>query len=249
MANQLVIPLLLTAKEVDFLPVGGSKRSAYQQALARVSDTTLFAPPIIMTKNEQHIASRKQAEDMDIAVTVVVMPAPSASGNAIAAGAAIARKQSSEAVVLAYGLWSITDAGVSIPKRTFLTACRAASIAAADGKIVMFGISPTEPSYNRNYLRRGSALDFDGVHDLAGYVERPKMPASCTSTVPPLVVHQWNRSSVRCTSPTASRLLRLSVGRAGWIAAQRQDLRDRLHPRDRLRELQSAEQFSAMVPK
>src|SRR5689334_24960989 len=102
MASPRIIPLVLAggagtrlwpvsrdAMPKQFLPLVG-ERSTYQQALARVADAELFAPPIVMTSDDFRFFSRRQAEELAIAPTVVLEPMRRDSGPAIAAGAALA---------------------------------------------------------------------------------------------------------------------------------------------------------------
>src|SRR6201997_5154137 len=84
----------------QFLPLVG-ERSTFQEALARVSDPALFAPPIVMTSDEFRFFARQQAKDLGLEATVVLEPMRRDSGPAIAAAATLARARDSEAVVLA----------------------------------------------------------------------------------------------------------------------------------------------------
>ena len=103
MARSKIIPLLLAggtgtrlwpvsrdAMPKQFLPLVG-ERSTYQQALARVADPELFAPPIVMTSDDFRFFARRQAEELGIDATIVLEPLRRDSGPAIAAGAALAR--------------------------------------------------------------------------------------------------------------------------------------------------------------
>ncbi|MFL9828420.1 sugar phosphate nucleotidyltransferase, partial [Rhodoplanes sp. SY1] len=100
MARPKIVPLLLAggsgtrlwpvsrdAMPKQFLPLVGD-RSTYQQALARVSNPDLFAPPIVMTANDFRFFAKTQAEALGIDATVVLEPLRRDSGPAIAAGAA-----------------------------------------------------------------------------------------------------------------------------------------------------------------
>src|SRR5215475_12409356 len=113
MASPRIIPLVLAggagtrlwpvsrdAMPKQFLPLVG-ERSTYQQALARVAREDLFAPPIVMTSEAFRFFARGQAEELGIDATIVLEPMRRESGPAIAAGAALAREQASDAIVLA----------------------------------------------------------------------------------------------------------------------------------------------------
>jgi mannose-1-phosphate guanylyltransferase/mannose-6-phosphate isomerase len=160
-------PVSRDAMPKQFLPLVGG-RSTYQQALERVADTELFAPPIVMTSDDFRFFSRLQAEELGIDATVVLEPTRRDSGPAIAAGAALAKTRDKDAIVLA-----LAADHVILDPDLFLAACRAGRDAAAAGHIVTFGIRPTAPKTGYGYIRRGAALDVDGVHEVAAFVEKP----------------------------------------------------------------------------
>ncbi len=160
-------PVSRDAMPKQFLPLVG-ERSTYQQALERVSDAELFAPPIVMTSDDFRFFSRRQAEELGIAATVVLEPTRRDSGPAIAAGAALAKARDKDAIVLA-----LAADHVILDPDLFLAACRAGRDAAAAGHIVTFGIRPTAPKTGYGYIRRGAPLDVAGVHEVAAFVEKP----------------------------------------------------------------------------
>ena len=160
-------PVSRDAMPKQFLPLVG-ERSTYQQALARVSDAELFAPPIVMTSDDFRFFSRLQAEELGIDATVVLEPARRDSGPANAAGAALAKTRDADAIVLA-----LAADHVILDPDLFIATCRAGRDAAAAGHIVTFGIRPTAPKTGYGYIRRGAALDVAGVHQVAAFVEKP----------------------------------------------------------------------------
>src|SRR6185503_17716701 len=85
-------PVSRDAMPKQFLPLVGD-RSTYQQALARVADPALFAPPIVMTCDDFRFFARQQAQDLGLDATVVLEPMRRDSAPAIAAAAMIARQR------------------------------------------------------------------------------------------------------------------------------------------------------------
>src|SRR5215469_8707763 len=160
-------PVSRDAMPKQFLPLVG-ERSTYQQALTRVSNAELFAPPIVMTSDDFRFFSRQQAQDLGIDPTVVLEPTRRDSGPAIAAGAALAMSRDADAIVLA-----LAADHVILDPDLFLAACRAGRDAAAAGHIVTFGIRPTAPKTGYGYIRRGPALGIESVHAVAAFVEKP----------------------------------------------------------------------------
>jgi len=151
----------------QFLPLVG-ERSTFQQALARVSDAALFAPPIVMTSETFRFFARGQAQELGLDPTVVLEPMRRDSAPAIAAAAIIARQRDPAAIVL-----TLAADHVVLDPELFRSACLAGRDAARDGHIVTFGIRPTGPKTGYGYIRPGAPLGQAGVHAVAAFVEKP----------------------------------------------------------------------------
>jgi mannose-1-phosphate guanylyltransferase/mannose-6-phosphate isomerase len=151
----------------QFLPLVGD-RSTFQQALTRVSDPALFAAPIVMTADGFRFFARQQAQELGLDPIVVLEPMRRDSAAAIAAAAMIARQRDPAAIVL-----TLAADHVIFDPDQFRAACLAGRVAAFDGRIVTFGIRPTEPKTGYGYIRPGAALAPAGVHAVAAFVEKP----------------------------------------------------------------------------
>ncbi len=159
-------PVSRDALPKQFLPLVG-ERSSYQETLLRVQDP-MFAQPIVITGPDFHFFARRQAEDIGVEATVVIEPLRRDSGPAIAAAAAIARQRDPEAIVLALAADHII---LDVPE--FRATCLAGRAAAEAGRIVTFGIKPSEPKTSYGYVLPGEALGAEGVHAVARFVEKP----------------------------------------------------------------------------
>ncbi|MDP2411588.1 MAG: mannose-1-phosphate guanylyltransferase/mannose-6-phosphate isomerase [Pseudolabrys sp.] len=159
-------PVSRDALPKQFLPLVGD-RSTYQETLLRVQDP-MFGAPIVITGPNFHFFARRQAEDIGIDATVVIEPLRRDSGPAIAAATAIARQRDPEAVVLALAADHII---LDVPQ--FRATCLAGRAAAEAGRIVTFGIKPTEPKTSYGYILPGEAIGTDGVNAVARFVEKP----------------------------------------------------------------------------
>ena len=90
------------------------------------------------------------------------------SGPAIAAATAIAAMRDPQAVVLA-----LAADHIILDVEAFRATCLAGRAAAEAGRIVTFGIKPTEPKTSYGYILPGEAIGGGGVHAVKSFVEKP----------------------------------------------------------------------------
>ncbi len=141
----------------------------YQDTLKRVSDRSLFTAPIVLTHEDFRFFARRQAEDIGLTTTVVLEPTRRDSGPALLAAAMVAQRLAGEGCLVL----ALAADHVVLDEALFLDACRAAARTAADGQIVTFGITPTEPSTAYGYIRPGSATGPAGASKVDAFVEKP----------------------------------------------------------------------------
>jgi mannose-1-phosphate guanylyltransferase/mannose-6-phosphate isomerase len=158
-------PVSRDALPKQFLPLVGNL-STYQQTLLRVHDP-LFAPPIVITGPNFHFFAQRQAEDVGVDATVVIEPMRRDSGPAIAAATAVAAKRDPQAVILA-----LPADHIILDLEAFRATCLAGRAAAEAGRIVTFGIKPTEPKTSYGYILPGKGLGND-VYAVRRFVEKP----------------------------------------------------------------------------
>jgi mannose-1-phosphate guanylyltransferase/mannose-6-phosphate isomerase len=159
----------------QFLPLFGP-RSTFQDTLLRVSDTSLFRRPIVITNAAYRFMVFEQLAEIGLQADVLLEPMRRDSGPAIAAGAAFAQTRDSDAVVLALAADHVvgdTDA--------FVTACRQGLVAVEAGKIVTFGVRPERAATEYGYINPGEVIS-DQVHSVARFVEKPD-PATAVAYV------------------------------------------------------------------
>jgi mannose-1-phosphate guanylyltransferase/mannose-6-phosphate isomerase len=159
-------PVSRDALPKQFLPLVGD-RSTYQETLLRVQDP-MFGPPIVITGPNFHFFARRQAEEVGVEATVVIEPLRRDSAPAIAAATAVALKRDPDAVVLALAADHIILDGLQ-----FRATCLAGREGADAGRIVTFGIKPTEPKTSYGYILPGEVIGKTGVHAVKSFIEKP----------------------------------------------------------------------------
>jgi mannose-1-phosphate guanylyltransferase/mannose-6-phosphate isomerase len=160
-------PVSRDALPKQFLPLIG-ERSSYQETLLRVADRDLFAPPVVVTGSDFRFFARRQAEEIGVDAVVLIEPMRRDSAAAIAAAAAFARSRDPDALVLA-----LAADHVILDLDRFKEACIAGREAAAQGRIVTFGIAPTMPKTSYGYILCGAPLGPKDVRAVSAFVEKP----------------------------------------------------------------------------
>jgi mannose-1-phosphate guanylyltransferase/mannose-6-phosphate isomerase len=140
--------------------------STFQQVLARISDPDLFARPIIITNADFRFVVAEQLRERGVEADIVLEPSRRDSGPAVAVSAVLAAERDRDALVLVLA----ADHVVRKPDE-FRDACRHA--AAAEGRIVTFGIEPTHPAVNYGYICPGEKLNGASVRTVQAFVEKP----------------------------------------------------------------------------
>ncbi len=151
----------------QFLPLVGDL-STYQQALARVKSSDVFAQPIVVTANDFRFFARHQAEELGLEPEIVLEPEPRESGPAIAAGAALALRRDPNAVVLA-----LAADHVILDEDRFHDACAEGREAASGDWLVTFGVAPTAPRTSYGYIKPGVPLNTKHARAVETFVEKP----------------------------------------------------------------------------
>jgi hypothetical protein len=97
------------------------------------------------------------------------------SGPAVAVSAVLATQRDRDALVLALA----ADHVIRKPEN-FHEACRCAATAAAEGRIITFGIERTYPATNYGYIRPGEKLNGASVRAIEAFVEKPDAEIAAT---------------------------------------------------------------------
>ncbi|WP_337271425.1 mannose-1-phosphate guanylyltransferase/mannose-6-phosphate isomerase [Oryzifoliimicrobium ureilyticus] len=161
-------PLSRASAPKQFIQFAGN-RTLFQATLSRVSDTDVYEAPIVITNEEFRFLVAEQARELDIALSGVILE-PVARNTAPAVAAATiyaASRFGTDAIVQVLAAdHEITDID------EYFSAIKTARAAAGAGKIVTFGITPTEPATGYGYIEVGKALP-TGVSLVKRFVEKP----------------------------------------------------------------------------
>ena len=150
----------------QFLPLFGS-HSTFQETIRRVSDPALFGRPIIVTNSQYRFLVAQELAAISVEADILLEPMRRDSGPAIVAGTLFAYNRDKNAIVVALAAdHVVTDPGA------FAKACVAASLAAADRRIVTFGVRPTRPATEYGYIRAGASVGSD-IFAIDEFVEKP----------------------------------------------------------------------------
>ena len=149
--------------------------STFQQVLTRISDPSLFSRPVVITNADFRFVVAEQLRELGIEADIVLEPSRRDSGPAVAVSAVLAAQRDHDALVLVLA----ADHVVRNPEE-FRQACRGAAEAAISGRIVTFGIAPTNPATNYGYIRPGEKLNGSLVRAVEAFVEKPDAAGAAT---------------------------------------------------------------------
>jgi mannose-1-phosphate guanylyltransferase len=161
-------PLSRSARPKQFLPLTGPL-SLFQETLKRISDPSRYAAPIIITNADYRFIVAEQAQELGIELAGVLLePVARNTTAAIAAAAVYARKQSGGDTVIHV---LASDAAITADDG-YWRSVDTAGAAAAGGRLVTFGITPTGPETGYGYIEAGAERG-DGTREVARFVEKP----------------------------------------------------------------------------
>jgi mannose-1-phosphate guanylyltransferase/mannose-6-phosphate isomerase len=149
----------------------GQNGSFLAAALARLKQTSGFEAPILLCNNDHRFLIREEVDRAGIdPLAIVLEPAARNTAPAIAVAALLALKDDPNAILAVMPSDHIVK-----DETNFAEGVKHAAAVAATGKLVLFGIKPTEPHTGYGYIKRGSELPgFDGrAFTVAAFAEKP----------------------------------------------------------------------------
>jgi mannose-1-phosphate guanylyltransferase len=166
-------PLSRSGAPKQFIQFTG-ERTLFQATLDRVSDQALYEAPIIITNEDFRFLAAEQARELGVSLAGVLLePVARNTAPAIAAAAAYAMKLFGDRAILQV----LASDHEIVADESYIDAIQVALKTARAGKLVTFGIAPTEPATGYGYIEAGEPLA-DGARGVKRFVEKPKRDAA-----------------------------------------------------------------------
>ncbi len=166
-------PLSRSSAPKQFIQVV-DETSLFQQTLKRVADEAVFEAPVVITNQDFRFNVAEQAREAGVALSAILLePVARNTAAAIAAAAFYLGSRFGEGALLQL---LASDHEID-PGEAWLSAIATARDTAISGKIVTFGITPTEPATGYGYIEQGELLA-GGAHAVRRFVEKPSMPVA-----------------------------------------------------------------------
>lgn len=163
-------PLSRAAAPKQFIQFIGDK-TLFQETLQRVSDPALYEAPVVLTNEEFRFLVAEQARELDIGLAAILLePVARNTAAAVAAAATLVSKRFDQDKIM-HVLGSDYEI---VADDTYFDCVRIAAATAAEGKLVTFGIQPSEPATGYGYIEGGEALP-TGARTVARFIEKPPL--------------------------------------------------------------------------
>jgi mannose-1-phosphate guanylyltransferase/mannose-6-phosphate isomerase len=148
----------------------GHGKSLLATTLARLAGQEPFAAPLIVCNEEHRFLVRDEVQRAGIEPQAIVLePIARNTAPAIAVAALLATRSDPDAILIVMPSdHAIADAD------GFIDSILKAAAIAEEGRLVLFGIQPTEPHVGYGYIRRGEPLKGKGAgFEVAAFCEKP----------------------------------------------------------------------------
>ncbi len=160
-------PLSRSARPKQFLALTGDL-SLFQKTLKRLEDPARYAAPVVITNQDYRFLVAEQAEECGVELAAILLePAARNTAAAIAAAAVFVANNEPDALINVLS----SDHEIVVDE-AYLKALDTGIAAAAEGQLVTFGITPSEPATGFGYIEAGAALS-SGAHAVSRFVEKP----------------------------------------------------------------------------
>ncbi len=165
-------PLSRAGFPKQFLVLSGTS-SLFQQAVERIqaaatSDIVIGETLVVTNEEHRFLALDQLRELKDVSATLLLEPAARNTAPALTLAALQARAGGEDPILV------VTPADQTVvDTAAYATALRAAVRAAADGAIVILGVTPERPETGYGYIHAGAALPAQGAYAVQAFAEKP----------------------------------------------------------------------------
>lgn len=161
-------PLSRSSAPKQFIPLLDGE-TLFQTTLNRIADNVVFEAPVVITNQDFRFTVAEQAREAGVGLSAIILEPVARNTAAAVAAAAFHLKKTfgEEAILLLLASDHQIDSG-----KDWSEAIATARETAASGKIVTFGIKPTEPATGYGYIEQGEALN-GGARKVRNFVEKP----------------------------------------------------------------------------
>jgi mannose-1-phosphate guanylyltransferase len=183
MSQQKIIPVIMAGgKGTRLWPLSRSsapkqfiqvvdEKTLFQETLERVSDPAVYEASVVITNQDFRFTVAEQAREVGVTLSAIILEPVARNTAAAIAAAAFHLKNTfgEDAILQLLASDHEIDAG-----RDWSAAVATARDTAASGKIVTFGMKPSEPATGYGYIEQGEALS-TGAHKVKRFVEKPRL--------------------------------------------------------------------------
>ena len=162
-------PLSRARYPKQFIPlIDGSDDSLLSATLRRLHPDNGFQPPTLLTHNDQRFLLRDEVRRTGITPREILLePVARNTAPAITAAALSIAAEDPEAVLAVMPSDHLIDT-----VEAFAATIRQAAAIAAEGRLTLLGVAPTQPHTGYGYIRMGPALAA-GACEVAAFTEKP----------------------------------------------------------------------------
>ena len=164
-------PLSRASAPKQFIQFIGD-RTLFQATLTRVSDPALYEAPVVITNEDFRFLVAEQARELGVKLAGTLLePVARNTAAAVAAAAAFASSRFGKDAVLQV----LASDHEIVADAAYFEAIRIARDTALEGRLVTFGITPSEPATGYGYIEIGEKRP-SGAHAVKRFVEKPALP-------------------------------------------------------------------------
>jgi mannose-1-phosphate guanylyltransferase/mannose-6-phosphate isomerase len=142
-------------------------------ALARLKQDAGFGAPILLCNNDHRFLIKQEVDRLGVTPRAIILEPIARNTAAAIAVAAFAAVRENPSAILAV----MPSDHVVKDEGRFVECVKRAARVASTGKLVLFGIKPTEPHTGYGYIRQGSAIEgFNGgAFKVDAFFEKPDL--------------------------------------------------------------------------